>query len=215
MPWNRPTLQELTERIRQDFSGRLLDGSRPPDRSVIAVLSKVWGGAAHEMHGFLAWVFRQVFADTAEAVYLERWAAIWGMFRKPVAPAAGDVIFSGTDGAIIPAGTLVQNQATQIRYATQADCVIEGGETTARVVSETPGKITNAAGGTALSLLAPIGGVRSSCPVSAAGITGGADEESDASLRARLLDRLRLPPRGGSKHDWEVWALPVPWSGPQ
>jgi uncharacterized phage protein gp47/JayE len=46
--------------------------------------------------------------------------------------------------------------------------------------------------------------------VAPGGISGGADEESDESLRARLLDRLRKPPRGGSKHDYEVWALEVP-----
>jgi len=128
MPWNRPTLQELNERTSRDFSGRLLDGAKPLDRSVIAVLSKVWAGSAHEMHGFLAWVFKQVFADTAEVVYLERWAAVWNLFRKPAAPAAGEIVFSGTDGAIIPAGTLVQNQSTQVRYVVQFDCIISGGD---------------------------------------------------------------------------------------
>jgi uncharacterized phage protein gp47/JayE len=143
-------------------------------------------------------------------VYLERWAAVWNIFRKPAAPAAGEVVFTGTDGALIPADTIVQNQTTQVRYAVQADCVIADGGAALRVVALTSGKITNMAEGGQLSLLAPIAGVRSAGAVGAGGLSGGADEEDDASLRARLLDRLRQPPRGGSKHDWETWAKEVP-----
>jgi uncharacterized phage protein gp47/JayE len=173
-------------------------------------MSKVWAGAAHEMHGFLDWVFRQALPDTAEPAYLERWASIWGIFRKPAAPAAGEAIFAGTDGAIIPAQTLVQNQTTEVRYVVQADCTIADGEAALRVIAVTPGKATNMAAGDELSLLAPIAGVRSAGVVGAGGLSGGSDEEGDESLRARLLNRLRLPPRGGSKNDWETWAKEVP-----
>jgi uncharacterized phage protein gp47/JayE len=38
----------------------------------------------------------------------------------------------------------------------------------------------------------------------------GADDESDAALRARTLRRIRTPPRGGHTNDYEAWALEVP-----
>lgn len=74
MAWDRPTLTSLHERIARDFSGRLLDGATLLRRSVLAVLAKVWAGACHTLHSVLAWLYLQVFVDTAEGEYMERWA---------------------------------------------------------------------------------------------------------------------------------------------
>jgi len=210
MPWDRPTLKQLFERISQDFSGRLLDGRAVLSRSVIAVFSKIWAGACHLMHGMLAWLFLQVFADTAEGPYLERWARVWGIFRKAASQAAGPVIFSGTDGAIIPAGTLVQHQASGLQYAVQEDREASGGSIAVTVKALTAGAASNLPAGAPLALIAPIAGVQSDGLVGADGVTSGADEETDESLRSRLIARLRRPPRGGSKSDYEAWALEVP-----
>jgi uncharacterized phage protein gp47/JayE len=210
MPWIRPTLQQLYERIGQDFSGRLLDGGRMLSRSVISVLSKIWAGAAHEMHGMLAWLFLQVFVDTAEGPYLERWARVWGVLRKPAASAAGSVVFSGLDGVVVPAGTLVQYEATGAQYYLQADALIADGTAEVAVLALDAGVPGDLPAGAELSLTAPIAGVQSRLTVSGAGMSGGAEEEDDDSLRARLLARLRKPARGGAKHDYEFWALEVP-----
>ena len=40
-------------------------------------------------------------------------------------------------------------------------------------------------------------------------MTGGAEQEADEALRARLLDRIRQPPQGGAKTDYAAWALEV------
>ena len=210
MPWDRPTLKQLFERISQDFSGRLLDGGAVLSRSVIAVFSKIWSGAAHLMHGMLAWLFLQVFADTAEGPYLERWARIWGIFRKPASQAAGPVACPATAGAVIPAGTLMQHQSTGLQYAVQEDGEVVGGSIAVTVKALTVGSASNLPAGYSLTLIAPIAGVQSDGLVGADGISGGADEETDESLRDRLIARLRKPPRGGSKSDYEAWALEVP-----
>ncbi|MDR2051149.1 MAG: baseplate J/gp47 family protein [Deltaproteobacteria bacterium] len=210
MPWDRPTLKQLFERISGDFSGRLLDGGAPLPRSVIAVLSKVWAGACHHMHGMLAWLFQQVFVDTAESVYLERWSRIWGIFRKSASLAAGMVTFSGADGAVIPSGTILLHQATENRYATDSDGEIAAGTVNLAVTALEAGAAGNLPANAPLSLIAPIVGIVSSGAAGADGLTGGADEETDESLRDRFLARLRNPPRGGSKSDYEAWALEVP-----
>ncbi|WP_230478800.1 baseplate J/gp47 family protein [Kingella kingae] len=49
-------------------------------------------------------------------------------------------------------------------------------------------------------------GVQSDCVITA---QGGTDAESDASLLARLLERLRRPPAGGNQYDYKNWALSV------
>lgn len=210
MPWDRPTLKQLFERISQDFSGRLLDGGKVLSRSVIAVFSKVWSGAAQAMHAVLAWIFLQVFADTAEGPYLERWARVWGIYRKGADYAAGKFTFSGEDGAIIPAGSLFLHQASQQQYASQEDVIVASGTVAVPVKAVAAGTAANLPAGASASLVAPIAGLQSSGLVDADGITGGVEAESDESLRDRLIERLRRPPRGGSKSDYEKWAKEVP-----
>lgn len=210
MPWDRPTLKQLYERISQDYSGRLLDGGKVLSRSVIAVFSKIWAGACNSMYAMLSWVFLQVFPDTAETVYLERWSVIWGIFRKPAVEAVGNAVFTGTNGAIMEAGTLLLHQGSGQQYALQSDVTITGGQAVLPLKALIAGAAGNQPAGTALSLTAPVDGFQSQCMVDADGLTGGVDAESDESLRDRLLARLRQPPRGGAAHDYVFWALEVP-----
>ena len=209
MPWEKPTLRQLFERISQDFSGRLLDGGPVLSRSVIAVLAKVWAGAAWSMHAVLEWIFRQVFVDTAEDENLVRWANAWGMEAKGAAYASGKVIFQGAAGAILPAGRLLQPKASTVQYVVLEDAVIVDGSASASVRAMTPGIAGNLPAGTAVSLVAPVVGLQSAGEVDGDGLSGGTEEEDMESLRARLLARLRMPPRGGAKHDYEAWALEV------
>ncbi|KAL6953375.1 hypothetical protein U1Q18_052069 [Sarracenia purpurea var. burkii] len=74
--------------------------------SVLSVLARVFAGAAHLHWGFLEWIARQVFPDTAEAEYLERWAAVYGIYRTPATYASAEVQVSGTNGTVLPAGTI-------------------------------------------------------------------------------------------------------------
>lgn len=210
MAWERPSLSSLHERIARDFSGRLLDGSTLLRRSVLAVLAKVWAGACHMLHSVLAWLYLQVFVDTAEDEYMERWAGVWNISRLPAVAAAGDVLFTGQSGTIIPAGTLLQDQTSGLRYAVADRSIIAEGRVQARVVAVESGAAGNLAAGQPLRLLSPIAGVESVAVVQAGGLVGGVDVESDDALRARVLERLRQPPRGGSMADYVRWAKEVP-----
>lgn len=210
MAWDRPTLTSLHERIARDFSGRLLDGATLFRRSVLAVLAKVWAGACHTLHSVLAWLYLQVFPDTAEGEYMERWAAVWNITRLPASAAAGEVLFTGQDGAVIPAATLLQHVSSGLQYALDDRAVISGGSVPARISAVESGAAGDLAAGQPLQLLSPIAGVESVAVVRDGGLTGGADAESDDALRARVLERLRQPPRGGSMADYVRWAKEVP-----
>jgi len=72
-----------------------------------------------------------------------------------------------------------------------------------------PGAAGVTAGGTTLSFVSPVSGVQSQATVGVAGISGGADEETDAALRARLLLRIRNPSYGGSASDYERWTREI------
>ncbi len=213
MPWSEPTLKKLVEQIQQDLSNRLLDGRPLTPESVLSVLATVWGGSAREMYYFLAWAFRQCFPDTSEAEFMERWSAVWGFSRKPAAAALGPAVVRGLAGTVVPENALAQLEDGGQAFALAGGTLPAGeGEVTAEMAIEavTPGAAGNLAAGTRLTLVSPVAGLAGTLTIGAGGLSGGADLESDDSLRARLLKRLREPPHGGSKTDYEQWALAVP-----
>lgn len=207
MPFSRPTLQELINRTGADAVARLglEDLLRRDD---MQVLTRVLSGAAHSLHGHVAWLAEQVIIDTAEAEYLERWANIWGVERKPAAAAVGNVTLTGTNGVVIPAGSaLVRTDG--VEYTTNAEVTISGGTATVAVTASQAGAAGNALAGITLNLVSPISGVNSQATVAAGGLVSGADTETDDALRARLLARIQAPPHGGAKADYIAWALEV------
>ena len=208
MPYLRPTLKQLYERIARDFSGHLLDGKALLPSSVLAVLAKVWAGACHTMHGFLAWVFLQVFIDTAEAEFLRRWAKVWGIEPLLASVATGQVACTGAANATLPAGTLWVDKSA-VQYTQREDCTLQNGAGTVLVQAVDAGAHANKPAGAELMLVSPVVGVNSTAIVGVGGIAGGLDNEQDESLRERLLIRLRQPPRGGNVQDYIAWAKEI------
>ncbi|MGE0487323.1 MAG: baseplate J/gp47 family protein [Gammaproteobacteria bacterium] len=209
MPFTRPTLEQLIDRDAADFETRLPGTDARLRRSNLGVLSRVVAGAAHGLYGFLAWLARQLFADTSEVEFLERQADVYGIARKAAVAASGNVTLTGTTGAVVPAGTVLQ-RSDGARFTTDAEVTLASGTATAAVTAEAGGLDGNTAAASALTLVSAIGGVNSTAAVAAGGLDGGTDTESDDALRARLLDRIRQPPHGGAKFDYSKWALEVP-----
>lgn len=209
MPFTRPDLPTLIQRAEADIETRLPGADARLRRSNLNVLARVHSGAVHGLYGYLEWLSRQIIVDTADGDWLERHAAIWGVARKAAAPAVGNITATGTNGALIPAGsTLVRSDGAQ--YTTDAEAVIAGGTATIAVTAVEAGQAGNAAAGSALAFESPLPGVAAGASVAAGGLAGGADIESDDSLRARLLARIQAPPHGGAAHDYVAWALEVP-----
>ena len=210
MPFSRPTLTEIIDRVIADMGSRItgVEGA-VLRRSLLGIIGRAEAGSVHLLYGYIDWVARQVIPDTAEAEYLERWAAIWGIDRKVATFATGPVTFTGADGAIVPDGTIVQRQ-DGVQFATQGDQTIAAGTATATALALEAGDAGNTAAALKVQLLSPISGVQSSATVAAGGIVSGDDVETDARLLERLLQRIQNPPQGGSASDYELWALQVP-----
>lgn len=207
MPFSRPTLQELVNRTLADAQTRL-GVDELVRREDLQVLARVLAGASHGLHGFIDWLSQQVIFDTAEAEFLERWSSIWGLARLAAAAAVGEITLTGTSGTVVPAGTVLV-RADGAEYETDAEVTLAGGTATAAVTALVAGQDGNAAAASALTIATPIAGVNSTATVTAAALTGGADIETDDSLRARLLSRIQAPPHGGASHDYVTWALEV------
>lgn len=209
MPFARPTLTELIDRVINDISSRVTGvGSAVLRRSLLGVLGQAEAGAVHMLYGYIDWAARQTIIDTAEAEYLERWAAIWKVLRKTADFSTGQVILSGAVGATIPDGTILQRQdGTQ--YQSVGSWTFTGASLNVSVRAVQAGLSGDAILGTPVFLLSPIAGVQSTGSAITA-IGGGVDVEKDAQLLGRLLKRIRQPPHGGAESDYELWALEVP-----
>ena len=193
--------------LQAHFGADILDEQGELRRRLLAILARMEGGVAHGLYGYLDWLARQIMPDTAETEHLERWASIWGITRRTATQAAGYAAFSGEDGAAIPAGTEVQSPSGQI-YVTLADAWIEDGTARAAIEAVEAGPDGNASDATPLQLTIPVAGVQARAAASG-NITGGAAAETDASLRTRLLSRIRTLPSGGAARDYVTWTLEV------
>lgn len=209
MSFIRPTLTAIINRIRADFDSRLPGADSKLPASVLDVKARSYGGAVNTLYGYLDWLSRQILPDTADAEMLARHAGIRNMGRKGAIGATGNVALTGVAGTIVPVGAaLVRDD--DVEYRTITAVTLGVGATIVGVEEIAGGPSGDTAPATVLRFVAPIAGVNAAATVQAPGLTGGAAEEDDEALRARLLARIRTPPQGGSKGDYEGWALEVP-----
>ncbi len=208
MPFARPTLATLRDRIVADINARLPGADARLAFSNLGVLAHVEAGAIHGVYGNLDYLSKQLMIDTAEDEYIERYAAIWGLTRIAAVAANGSLTVTGTNGVTVPTGTLFQ-RVDGVQYQTTVDATISGGMTTVNIVATAASASSNTLSGVTLTLISPIAGINSSATVTSGGLVSGADIETDASLRTRLLERIQTPPHGGAKADYIRWAKEV------
>ena len=208
MPFVRPTLSALITRVTNDISCRMLGAVNAVSRSVISVIAKVVAGAASGLYGYLSFLADQILPDTAEAEYLVRHASVWGLRRKGGTAASGIATATGTNGSAIDVGTVLV-RVDGARFRTTVAAVIAAGTANLSIEAEIAGEDGNTAALAPLTFASPVAGVLAAATVSAEGLTGGSADEDYEALRARLLQRIRNPAQGGSKADYERWALEV------
>lgn len=202
--FERPALPDLITR-----TSTALGTDQALRRNMLTILARDLAGLSHELHGHLDWIAKQILPHTADEDFLILLAAIWSITPRPATVASGSAGGTGTNGAILPAGTLLQ-RSDGAEFRTAAEFVIAGGVVLPLLTAATPGLLANSSAGTILTLVSPVDGVNSSFTVAAGGLFGGTDNESPASLLQRLLDRVRRPPAGGNRYDYVTWATSVP-----
>ncbi len=163
-----------------------------------AVASELYSLSCHA-----DFVLKQAFVQTATGDYLDRHAALRDITRKSAAKAYGSLTFSVTEQALtditVPAHTVCSvNGKPYIQFETTQDAVIAAGATTVSVPAAATenGSVYNAAAGTVTVMVNPPTGVESVS--NEAAFDGGADTETDAKLRRRILDSYRIPQSGFS-----------------
>lgn len=208
MPFIRPTIKELRERIAGDINTRLPGIEARLRRSNVGVLATVNAGVVHGLYGYLAYLADQISVVSAEGKYLERKARERGISRKQADFAEGTIAVTGQNGKVIPAGTVWQ-RTDGVEYASAADGTIVAGTVVITVTAVAAGVDSNTDAGLTLSLATSIEGVNSDAVIGADGVAGGVDAETDEDLRTRVLYRMQHPPMGGSEYDYVQWAMEV------
>ena len=213
MPFSRPTLTELRNIVAQDIEAQLPGSDALLRFSNLKITGDAQANLAHLHYGYLDYIALQSVPFTATDEYLEAWAALKRVYRKPAAQSTGSVTLNGSPGAGIATGVpLVRGDG--LEYTTTSDGVVSAdGSVTVNVVANAdPNGETGANGncpaGTILTLGTAIAGIQSN------GVTGlfagGADVESDDAFRARMIFAFQNPPQGGSDPDYIIWSREVP-----
>lgn len=218
MPFERPSLDDLKNRAETDIKGGLgiVNVLR---RSFIKVISRAVAGLSHLLYGFLDFIAKQVFPDSAEVEFLERWASIWGITRNEATFAELNIGIVFTGSGTVPANTLYQRE-DGVQYTLDAEVTSGIAQTLpGKVIAVVAGSDGNLADASVISLLSPIANVENDSSVTSTEVEGE-DTELDESLRSRLLDRMQNPPLGGSANDYlqvvkavpgvtRAWVLPL------
>jgi uncharacterized phage protein gp47/JayE len=165
-------------------------------------------GMVHMNMQYLEWISRQRFATTADGDELDNHGRPWGLTRKAATKASGNVVVTGTALQTITAGTLMQ-RSDGVQFAVVADITLDTfGAGTGLVEAVVAGAAGNTAINAAMTLVEADAAI-TDIAVDEIGIGSGADNENDESYRARILFRMRNPPRGGSQSDYVAWAWSV------
>jgi uncharacterized phage protein gp47/JayE len=214
MSWTPPDPATLAGTAASIYEG-LLDN--PDARSPNSALGATCRVAAMAVYGvYLAQTqeARELWPDTA-VDNLERLAEIKGLTRDAASAASFDATMTTTSvGAVtIPLNT--QGTGTNgLTYETTAAVTIAAGGTgTLNWVCLTAGSAGTRAAGDTITLVSAIAGLQTQTAtvISDSALTSGEDEETDDSLRARLLDAWRTDAAAGNAADWRKWvkaALP-------
>lgn len=205
MAFNRPTLGQLISTAEAEINALIPNADARLRFSMLNVFARVWAALTDGLYSALVFLSRQLFAMTATRRFLELIAESYGIYRLPATAAQGSVAMQGQAGNPVLAGTVFQ-RADGVQYQLTGGGFFSGaGYLELPAVALSSGTLGNAPALVQLQATSPVAGLQSAVVASGA-IAGGADEELDDALKARLLQRLRNPPGAGTVKDWERWA---------
>ncbi|MCW2454611.1 UNVERIFIED_ORG: putative phage protein gp47/JayE [Rahnella aquatilis] len=218
MPYNRPTLTELRARNLAAIESELKGIGTPLRFSNLNIIGTADAGLAYLHYGYLDWIAKQSVPWSATDENLAGWAALKSVTQKSANAGTNNAtIFTGTAGATLPAGTVL-NRGDGYQYTTDVEVEIGSlGTATGAITAVLPdpnddptggGDAGNTPAGTQLTLDVSISGIDSTATISTA-ITDGADIETEDAFRTRTLLAYQNTPQGGNDDDYEGWALEV------
>lgn len=202
-----PTFDSILSKILRDIRNLDAEADITTD-SDNYVRSASFAAALEGYYQKLAWVYDQIFADTADDDEVIHEAALRGLSLKGAVASGGSVTLSGTAGVTLLQGATMTHIASGRVFVASVDAVLDGtGTVTATVAAQIAGTAANDLTG-ALALTSPPLGMNAAATF-VSETSGGEEQEKVDSLRARLLELIQRPPAGGADYDYERWAKEV------
>lgn len=147
------------------------------------------------------------FAQTTYGQYLDYRAGEHGLTRKAATSATGQVTITGSNGTVVAAGSLFATGAG-VQFETLAEVTIgETGSVEADIRAVEAGARGNVPAGAITEIPVSIAGVTT--VINANPTSGGTDQETDAALLERLLEKVRTPATSGNIAHYLQWAKSV------
>lgn len=207
MAFSAPNLETVLTGILRDIKA-LNDEADVGTDSDHYIRSAAVSAAIEGIYQKLAWIYRQIFPDTADEDELVRSAGIRGLQRKAPVAATGPVALKGTAQVELLQGSTLTHRTTGEQFDSLASAILgTDGTVTVQVRAQTVGASLNGLTGDLVLTSPPLGMDANASFVSAT--TGGEDQESLDSLLARYLDVIQEPPAGGNLADYRRWAKEV------
>ncbi|MCB2256612.1 baseplate J/gp47 family protein [Pseudomonas chlororaphis] len=207
MAYSSPSLENILAGILRDIRNLNPEADVSAD-SDHYIRSAAVAAAIEGLYQKIAWVYRQIFPDTADEAEVIKAAAIRGVMLKDPVAASGIVALKGAPGVLLLEGAALKHVVTGEPFtATSSATIGTTGTATVAVRAQTVGSALNNLSGDLVLTNPPLGMDSAATFV---GLTaGGVDQEKVESLLARLLDIIQKPPAGGADYDYERWAKEV------
>lgn len=178
------------------MAGSYADGTVGPLCQAVAAFYKTLPG-----------VISMLFVDESSGIFLDLVGRdYFNLTRLPGTKAACGVTFTGTPGAMIPAGTVFLT-AAGLQFRLQSAVSIGAAGTAAgKLEAAEVGAAYNIAPGSLVNTWVSIPGLTSYTNSQA---EGGTDAESDAGLYLRIVEARQKPRTSGNGWDYRAWAMEV------
>ena len=204
MAFIHDTYQQILKNNIDEVQYNLLNGQVPLANSNIRIQTQVLSKTQYLQYMYLDGVSLQCTPSTATDEYLDNWGILKNVTRKSASYATGVVIFTGSSGASIPAGTVLVAQNGET-YTT--DTLVDVGQNVG-ITAVNIGSEGNQDANTILTLRSSIAGVDSSIVLQNAMGTGSEQEEDD-QYRIRVLQAYATQATGDSRQEHINWALAI------
>lgn len=220
MAFSVPTLAEVVRSIENGFSVAFYGSAGPLRVRVLNVIAKAVGGAVYLLVLLCGWIWRNNFIASADALSLSTThASRFNLPSKPASFAHGFAFFIASGAVTVRAGTILVNPSSGVEFELLEDVSFESsGNKSAKIVAVNSGFSGNVGIGAELQIRdydeENITGIRTNTQVA-----GGASYdvqvgseiqqwgETLEDYRARLHERERNQPQGGSAPDYKSWLM--------
>jgi len=146
------------------------------------------------------------FVDETSGEYIDKRGAEFGIYRKAGTKARATMVFTGSDGVVIPSGSVFLTE-DGYEYSIDRDVTIADGTGSGTVTAVEVGESYNTEINTIVLQYKNRNGLTGVTNGTAA--VGGTNPESDKAMVNRLYEYWQMPASSGNIYHYKLWAKEV------